>query len=203
LFHLEVFHKEIPKGVVKLGDEDNNGVPTLLSSNVRHLNIVTDVIMKISLEIANQYKRTRLQGGEVLITVRGTLGGVAIVPNELAGCNISREVAMIALVDKRVAQIVQYFIASKPLQIWLTKRTRGIAYTGINIETLKELPIPLPPLEEQRRIVAEVERRLSVARQVESAVDGALVRASRLRQAVLKSAFEGKLSPSSARGDSQ
>jgi type I restriction enzyme, S subunit len=52
---------------------------------------------------------------------------------------------------------------------------------------------PVPPLEEQRRIVAEVERRLSVARQVESVVEGALVRASRLRQAVLRSAFEGRL----------
>jgi type I restriction enzyme S subunit len=51
----------------------------------------------------------------------------------------------------------------------------------------------LSPLEEHHRIVAEVERRLSVARQVESAVDGTLVRSSRLRQAVLKSAFEGML----------
>jgi type I restriction enzyme S subunit len=51
----------------------------------------------------------------------------------------------------------------------------------------------LPPLEEQHRIVAEVERRLSVARQVESSVEAALVRADRLRQSVLRSAFEGRL----------
>jgi type I restriction enzyme, S subunit len=64
---------------------------------------------------------------------------------------------------------------------------------NLNIAKLNKLRIPLPPLEEQRQIVAEVERRLSVAREVESAVEGALVRASRLRQAVLKSAFEGNL----------
>jgi hypothetical protein len=58
---------------------------------------------------------------------------------------------------------------------------------------LANVPISLPPLEEQRQIVAEVERRLSVAWQVESTVEGALVRASRLRQAVLNSAFEGRL----------
>jgi type I restriction enzyme S subunit len=63
---------------------------------------------------------------------------------------------------------------------------------NLNIAKLNKLQIPLPPLEEQRRIVAEVERRLSVARQVESAVEEALVRASRLRQAVLRSAFEGR-----------
>jgi hypothetical protein len=44
------------------------------------------------------------------------------------------------------------------------------------------------------QVVADVERRLSVAWQVESAVEGARVRTSRLRQAVLKSAFEGRLS---------
>jgi hypothetical protein len=51
----------------------------------------------------------------------------------------------------------------------------------------------LPPREEQRRIVEKVERRLSVADGIEKELDGALVRAERLRGAVLKSAFEGRL----------
>lgn len=55
------------------------------------------------------------------------------------------------------------------------------------------MPIPLPPLEEQRRIVAEVERRLSVVGEVESAVEAGLARAAKLRQSILKHAFEGKL----------
>jgi type I restriction enzyme S subunit len=63
----------------------------------------------------------------------------------------------------------------------------------LNIAKLNKLPIPLLPLEEQRRIVAEVERRLSVVREVESAVEAGLVRAARLRQSVLRSAFEGRL----------
>lgn len=63
----------------------------------------------------------------------------------------------------------------------------------LNLGILKQLPVPLPPLEEQRRIVAEVERRLSVAREVETVVEKALARSARLRQAVLKSAFEGRL----------
>jgi type I restriction enzyme S subunit len=64
---------------------------------------------------------------------------------------------------------------------------------NLNIAKLNKLSIPLPPLEEQRRIVAEVERRLSVARQVESSVEAALARSARLRQSILKHAFEGKL----------
>jgi type I restriction enzyme, S subunit len=63
----------------------------------------------------------------------------------------------------------------------------------LNLSKVSNLPVPLPPLDEQRRIVAEIERRLSVAREAESAVDAGLVRARRLRQAVLRSAFEGRV----------
>ena len=57
------------------------------------------------------------------------------------------------------------------------------------------MPLPLPPLAEQRRIVAEVERRLSVIQQAEAAVEANLTRAERLRQSILKQAFSGKLVP--------
>ncbi|HKZ68930.1 MAG TPA: hypothetical protein VJ020_02560 [Anaerolineales bacterium] len=53
--------------------------------------------------------------------------------------------------------------------------------------------VPLPPLTEQRRVVAEVERRLSVVAEMETTVAHNLARAGRLRQAVLKRAFAGKL----------
>lgn len=58
---------------------------------------------------------------------------------------------------------------------------------------IENLIIPLPPLAEQRRIVAEVERRLSVVAEVEAAIEANLRRATRLRQAILKKAFAGQL----------
>jgi type I restriction enzyme S subunit len=69
----------------------------------------------------------------------------------------------------------------------------AVNQASINQQDVISTPVPLPPLQEQLRIVAEAERRLSVARQVESSVEEALVRASRLRQAILRSAFEGRL----------
>jgi type I restriction enzyme, S subunit len=85
--------------------------------------------------------------------------------------------------------------ASPAAQRWLTLNTKGIAYTGVNIETLKEMLVPLAPLAEQHRIVAEVERRLSIIDETEAVVEANLKRAERLRQAILKRAFEGKLVP--------
>ena len=67
--------------------------------------------------------------------------------------------------------------------------------TGISGADIRLMPIPMPPLREQARIVAEVERRLSLIDDLEAAVSANLKRAARLRQAILKRAFEGKLVP--------
>jgi len=60
---------------------------------------------------------------------------------------------------------------------------------------MKDIPIPLPPPPEQHQIVSEIERRFSVADEVEKTVDASLKQAERLRQSILKQAFEGKLVP--------
>ena len=73
------------------------------------------------------------------------------------------------------------------------KQTTNLA--SINLTVLSQFPIPLPPQAEQRRIVAEVERRLSVVQQAEATVKASLARAERLRQSILKQAFSGKLVP--------
>ena len=66
---------------------------------------------------------------------------------------------------------------------------------NIGQDRIRQIRLPLPPFAEQRRIVAEVERRLSVIQQAEVAVGASLQRAERLRQSILKRAFAGELVP--------
>jgi type I restriction enzyme S subunit len=77
----------------------------------------------------------------------------------------------------------------------IRRLSSGGVQPNLNLSIIRQTCIPLPPLAEQRRIVAEVERRLSVVGELEKEVDAGLRRAERLRQAVLKRAFEGKLVP--------
>jgi type I restriction enzyme S subunit len=69
--------------------------------------------------------------------------------------------------------------------------TSGL-YT-LSVNKVGDLPVALPPLAEQTRIVAEVERRLSVVEELESVMSANLQRATRLRQSILQKAFTGEL----------
>ena len=66
---------------------------------------------------------------------------------------------------------------------------------NLNLQALRTLPVPFPPLDEQRRIVAEVERRLSILDATKAAIDRALERSKALRRAILERAFTGRLVP--------
>ena len=77
------------------------------------------------------------------------------------------------------------------------KRTNGMVHgvgrPRLNLGEIKSIALPLPPLAEQSRIVAEVEQRLSVVEELESVVTANLQRATRLRQSILQKAFTGEL----------
>lgn len=75
----------------------------------------------------------------------------------------------------------------------ILETSKGGAQPFIGLTELRAWPIPLPPIAEQQRIVAEVERRLSVVEELEAVVNANLQHATRLRQSILQRAFEGKL----------
>jgi type I restriction enzyme S subunit len=135
----------ITYGVIKLGVEVPYGVPCLRTSNVRWLRIETEGMKRISPSLSSEYSRTILKGGEVLVNVRGTLGGVAVASREMAGWNVSREVAVVPVDPSRVnPSFLSYLIGSGVSQQWLGGVKKGAAYIGINIEDLRMLPVMHP-----------------------------------------------------------
>lgn len=186
----------ITYGVVKLGDETPGGTPCLRTSNVRWLRFELDGMKLIDPNLSAEYRRTVLRGGEVLVNVRGTLGGVAVATDDMAGWNVSREVAVVP-VDQALASsaYISLWIASDECQRWLTGMTKGVAYTGINIEDLRTLPLKLPLKEEQVEIVRRVETLFAFAERLEVRLQTARRATERLTPALLAKAFRGELVP--------
>ena len=132
--------------------------------------------------------------GTVLLGMIGegrTRGQVSIL--DIPACNSQNSAAIRVSESGLPSEYVFYYLWS---QYDSTRRIgSGNNQPALNKSRVQELFIPLPPLAEQRRIVAEVERRLSVIQQAEAAVEANLTRAERLRQSILKQAFSGKLVP--------
>lgn len=202
----DIVVSDITYGIIKLGDEDNNGVKVLRCSDVKLGFIDTSGIRTVSVELSEEYSRTILQGGEVLVNVRGTLGGVAIASEQYKGYNIAREVAMVRCSNQIVVQYILCVLMSPIFDTYLSENLRGIAYKGLNMNLLSMFVFPLPPLAEQHRIVEKVGELMMLCDKLESA-EKELNKleanfAEYLTKSILQAAVQGKLVPQNIHDES-
>lgn len=149
---------KISYGIIKLGKEDpEHGILTLRCSDVKPGYIDPTKIRTVERELSEQYSRTTLEPNDIVVNVRGTLGGVAVVPASMAGYNVAREVAVIRLKDKRYSRYVSYLLMSPYFDRFMLSSLRGIAYKGLNMGILSRLPVPLPSVEEANSIADKLE----------------------------------------------
>ena len=161
--------RDISYGIIKLGTEPSSaGVPVLRCSNVRFRKLDLSGIRSVEASLSNEYSRTILRGGELLMNIRGTLGGCALVPRHMAGYNIAREVAVIPLTRHVLSRFVLDVISSPYFERITANSLRGIAYRGLNLGFLRRFPVPLPPLAEQHRIVAKVDELMALCDELEN-----------------------------------
>lgn len=91
---------------------------------------------------------------------------------------------------------LSFCLLTESIQSWAVRRAKATAgQFNLTLEICRDLPLPLPPLAEQRRIDEKLERLLSIADSMEKTIERSLKQAERMRQSILKKAFEGKLVP--------
>ncbi|RKI66142.1 hypothetical protein D7X55_15410 [Corallococcus sp. AB049A] len=188
-------NRGVPYGIVQTGDETADGVPTVRCGDLKDFSIDLALLKRVAPSIEQQYTRTRLSGGEVLLAIRGTVGGVAVASEKMRGMNISREVAMLPVLPGVEPRFVMYLLASPAATALLAGRTKGVAQQGVNLSDLRSLPVPLPSLAEQVQIVRRVDAAMSRARAVARVCAEAVSRTPSLEAAILAKACRGELVP--------
>ena len=181
-------------GILQPGPEIPDGIPYVRPTEIHLDKIQLGDIRKTSPEIAAKYTRSTLRTGDIILSIVGTIGKVATVPAELEGGNITQSSVRIRPDKAKVRGDYLTWVLRSPFAIRQYDAARlGTAVPRLNVAHVRDLKIPVPSLAEQTRIVAEVERRLSVVEELEAVVSANLQRATRLRQSILQLAFTGNV----------
>ncbi|MGA2237075.1 MAG: restriction endonuclease subunit S [Terriglobales bacterium] len=136
-------------------------------------------------------------GGELLITKLGEPPGVcAIYPEKLGPAMVTPDVIKMSVNQAAaVPRFLMHYFNSDKARLFSTGACFGTTRLRLTLPLFRRMPVALPPLAEQGRILTEVERQLSDEEALAKLVDAQLVRADRLHQSILKSAFQGRLVP--------
>ncbi len=172
-----------------------NGIPYVGMGDIDHKGKINlEAARKVSGEVLIEHKqRYTLSFGDFIFGKIGTIGKPVklIPPFEYA---LSANVVLIqANIGFLKADFLYIYLASPIIERIILKEQRATTQAAFGIQRMRQMPFALPPLAEQERIVAEVERRLSVVAALEATVAASLKRAERLRQSILKRAFAGQL----------
>ena len=141
----------ITYGVVKPGDPGD--VLFIRGGDIAGGRVLDNQLRTITNEVSEQYRRTLLRGGELLICLVGQPGQVAVAPPALAGANIARQVGLIRLRSEVDAEFISYFLQSPDGQASLGTYTGGSVQQVINLGDLRTVNVPIPPFPEQQQIV--------------------------------------------------
>lgn len=181
----------------QLGSADfiESGIPVLTIGNVQYGGLKLNNLKYVSEKKARQLDRYRIKGGDILFARMGTVGRCCIVPEEAQGWLINYHIIRVALDKLRVEPHYIYWIirASTEVVEHLDKKIRGATRQGVNSAIVRALPCRVPPLPEQRRILAyldDLQAKVDVLKlfQVETAAE-----LDALMPALLDKAFKGEL----------
>lgn len=170
-----------------------NGVPAFRNANVRRGYINdTDWVM-ISKEGHQQNCRSEVHTNDVLISRSGAnLGMASVVPARYNGYNAIDVVIAVPDISKVIPEFLAQYTNSPMGRAIVKKNERGAAQGHLNVSAYANLPIGVPDLQEQEKLVKQISDRLSVCDSIEKTVDTALAQTDAMRQSILKQAFEEK-----------
>jgi type I restriction enzyme S subunit len=175
----------------------DKGAVFIRSQDISHDRLELDNAAHVAPPKSSEGVRTLVQCGDLLVTITGAnVAKAAIVNVELPETYVSQHVGLIRFVTPRLRQFIHmYTVAPSGGRKRLLALAYGAGKPGLNLDNLRELPIPLPPESEWEAIVEIVEGQLSVTNHLETDIEGMLKNTLAFRQASLRHAFTGNLVP--------
>ena len=138
-------------------------------------------------------RKHRVFAGDLVIAALGeNPPRSCVIPESLGSAIVKADCIRFKPHADVAAKYANFALNSEPVRKRTKNIVHGVGRPRLNLSEIKSIAIPLPPLAEQQRIVAEAERRLSVIDEAETVVTANLKRSARLQQSILRSTFSGQ-----------
>ncbi|PJR62507.1 restriction endonuclease subunit S [Raoultella sp. T31] len=142
----------ISYGIVQPGQHQDDGIGIIRVNNIQNGEISVVDVLKVSHDIESKFSKTRLEGGEVLLTLVGSTGLSAITTKDLHGWNVARAIAVIKPSDEISAEWIHICLQSPYTKYFLDSRANTTVQKTLNLKDVKEIPLPIPPIEERMNL---------------------------------------------------
>jgi type I restriction enzyme, S subunit len=172
-------------GILMPGLGVADGIPVIRVRDFPDGYIHEEHLLLTTPEIEEPFKRSRLRHGDLLISIRGSIGRLAEVPASLEEANVTQDTARLSISQEHNRDYVRALLESRFVQNQISSRITGLAVKGINIGELRKLQIPLPPRPKQDAIAEQ----LGVIAKTNSAVSSR----SRIERTLMAFALESLL----------
>jgi type I restriction enzyme S subunit len=149
--------RPITYGILKPGSTHPGGVPVIKVRDFPNGEVLMDDLLLTDPKIDAEYRRSRLRSGDLLISIRGTIGRLAFVPPALHGANITQDTARLAIREEVNSLFVRAVLESSKLKAQMKSLSTGLAVQGLNIGELRRLRVPFVSGAEQDRIADAVQ----------------------------------------------
>ena len=146
------YGSSISYGIVQPGDALDEGVPFIQTTNISKGSFELEDFQKTSVSIESNYPRSRFEGGEVILGIRASIGAAFVVPMSFKGVNLSRGIARIIPNNLLRSDFLVWYFKSNTVDPYWGLSKQGSTFSEVSIETVRELNVVIPPLDEQETI---------------------------------------------------
>lgn len=181
----------ISYGVLVPGGDEKDGIPYVRIADLDINSPPEKPEKSISREVDSQYERTRLEGGEILMGVVGSIGKLGVAPDTWKGANIARAICRIKVNEFISKRYVILLLQSRFMQRNFLGDTKTLAQPTLNIGLIRLSLTPLPPVPEQLRIVGKVDELMVLCDQVKLRITAANQQQKKLADVLVEHAVVG------------
>ena len=165
------------------------GTPLIRSMNVHFDGFRSDGLAFIDDRQAHALANVVVDANDVLLNITGaSIGRVCLAPDGMVKARVNQHVCIIRLIEVE-QRFIQAFLAAPEMQRFVLEENYGLTRQALTKGMIEDIAVPLPPLAEQRRIVAKLDALTARLARAQAELDRVLVLAERLRSAALEAAF--------------